>query len=65
MTVVDGELHAFDDTCPHAGCSLADGDLDGHAVVCPCHLARFDITTGAVLESRTQSGGGHLVSPTR
>ena len=58
VTVVAGELHAFDDTCPHAGCSLAEGDLDGRTVVCPCHLARFDITTGAVLEGPTQSGVG-------
>lgn len=56
VTILDGELHAFDDTCPHAGCSLADGDLDGHTVTCPCHLARFDITTGAVLDGPAESG---------
>ena len=29
---VDGTLYAFDDSCTHAGCSLADGELDGTKV---------------------------------
>src|SRR5712692_7940815 len=50
---VEGSLHAFDDTCTHEDCSLADGDLeragDRMAVTCPCHFAQFDVRTGAVL----------------
>ena len=46
---VSGTLHAFDDTCTHLGCSLADGDLEGTVVTCPCHGSRFDVTTGEVL----------------
>lgn len=46
---VDGHLYAFDDTCTHAGCSLATGDLDGTTVTCPCHDSQFDVTSGAVL----------------
>ncbi len=46
---VGGELHAFDDTCTHRGCSLADGTLDGSVVTCPCHGSQFDVTTGAVV----------------
>lgn len=46
---VEGTLHAFDDTCTHQLCSLADGDLEGSAVMCPCHGSEFDVTTGAVL----------------
>jgi nitrite reductase/ring-hydroxylating ferredoxin subunit len=45
----DGHLHAFDDTCTHAGCSLARGKLDGTTVTCPCHGSQFDVTSGAVL----------------
>ena len=60
VAIVDGELHAFEDTCPHAGCSLAEGSLDGNTIVCPCHLARFDITTGAALEGPAPSGIGGL-----
>lgn len=56
VAVLAGKLHAFDAKCPHAGCSLVDGDLDEGAVTCPCHFARFDITTGAVLEGPARSG---------
>ncbi|HZD17102.1 MAG TPA: non-heme iron oxygenase ferredoxin subunit [Actinomycetota bacterium] len=43
---VDGDLHGFDDVCTHQQCSLAEGDLDGTVIECPCHGSRFDITTG-------------------
>ena len=56
VAVLDGQLHAFDDTCPHAGCSLAEGELEDQSVVCPCHFARFDLTTGAVVEGTTTTG---------
>jgi nitrite reductase/ring-hydroxylating ferredoxin subunit len=46
---VGGELHGFDDTCTHRGCSLAQGTLDGTVVTCPCHGSQFDVTTGAVV----------------
>jgi 3-phenylpropionate/trans-cinnamate dioxygenase ferredoxin subunit len=45
----DGHLYAFDDTCTHAGCSLAKGRLDGTTVTCFCHGSQFDVTSGAVL----------------
>jgi len=45
----DGNLYAFDDTCTHAGCSLARGKLDGTTVTCACHGSQFDVTSGAVL----------------
>jgi nitrite reductase/ring-hydroxylating ferredoxin subunit len=44
-----GHLYAFDDTCTHAGCSLAKGKLDGTTVTCACHGSQFDVTSGAVL----------------
>ena len=46
---INGAYHAIDDTCPHAGASLAEGDVDGCAVECPLHGARFDLESGAVL----------------
>lgn len=46
---IGDSFHAFDDTCPHAQCSLAEGDLEGTTVACPCHGSRFDVRTGAVL----------------
>ena len=45
----DGHLYAFDDTCTHLGCSLAEGKLEGTTVTCPCHGSQFDVTSGAVL----------------
>ena len=46
---VDGSLYAFGDICTHAHCSLAEGELEGKTVTCPCHGSQFDVTTGAVL----------------
>jgi nitrite reductase/ring-hydroxylating ferredoxin subunit len=46
---VGGSLHAFDDVCTHQGCSLAEGDLDGTIVECPCHGSQLDVTSGAVV----------------
>jgi nitrite reductase/ring-hydroxylating ferredoxin subunit len=43
---VEGDLHAFDDVCTHQQCSLAEGDLDGTTIECPCHGSQFDVTTG-------------------
>ena len=40
---------AFQDTCTHEECSLADGELEGDVVVCPCHASEFDLRTGDVL----------------
>jgi nitrite reductase/ring-hydroxylating ferredoxin subunit len=46
---VGGTLYAFGNTCTHQGCSLAQGELDGTTVTCPCHGSRFDVTSGAVV----------------
>jgi nitrite reductase/ring-hydroxylating ferredoxin subunit len=46
---VGGVFHAIDDTCPHRGASLWEGELAGTEVTCPWHGARFDVTTGANL----------------
>jgi 3-phenylpropionate/trans-cinnamate dioxygenase ferredoxin component len=45
---VDGTLYAFGDACTHAQCSLAEGELEGTTVTCPCHGSQFDVTSGAV-----------------
>jgi nitrite reductase/ring-hydroxylating ferredoxin subunit len=47
---VAGEFHAFDDTCTHAGCSLAEGDLEETTVICACHGSEFDVRSGEVLQ---------------
>jgi 3-phenylpropionate/trans-cinnamate dioxygenase ferredoxin subunit len=45
----DGEWGAIDNVCTHDGGVLGDGELDGNAVECPRHGARFDLFTGRVL----------------
>lgn len=47
---VDEVFFAVDDTCTHEQCSLgSDGALDGNVIICGCHGAQYDVTTGAVL----------------
>ena len=43
---VDGAICALDDSCPHAGSSLAAGELEGAFVQCRAHGLRFDVRTG-------------------
>ncbi|HLH28173.1 MAG TPA: Rieske (2Fe-2S) protein, partial [Acidimicrobiales bacterium] len=47
---LEGVLYAFDDTCPHAACSLSQGELEDGTVICPCHFGTFDLASGAVLD---------------
>ena len=46
---IDGTVFASDDICTHAYARLSDGWLEGTAIECPLHAARFDVTTGKVL----------------
>ena len=46
---VDGQVYAIANLCTHDGSPLNQGCLNGHAVECPRHGARFDVRTGAVL----------------
>jgi 3-phenylpropionate/trans-cinnamate dioxygenase ferredoxin component len=45
--VVGGDYYAIDNTCPHRGGPLAEGEVDGRVVTCPWHAWRWDVTTGA------------------
>ena len=68
VLVRDGDdVLALHDRCSHRGCSLADGDVEDGAIVCPCHGSRFDLRSGEirqgpatapqpVLEARTRAG---------
>ena len=44
-----GQFYVIDDTCTHDDGPLADGILDGAAIECPRHGARFDVTDGHVI----------------
>lgn len=45
---VNGMIYAIDDSCVHAGTSLAAGKLEGSTVTCRAHGLKFDVTTGEV-----------------
>jgi nitrite reductase (NADH) small subunit len=46
LAFIDGEVHAFDGTCPHAGGPLAEGRLVGSTLSCPMHGWSFDVISG-------------------
>lgn len=43
---VDGNLHAIENHCPHAGMPLGEGELRGKIITCPFHGYAFRIDTG-------------------
>ena len=45
----DGEIFAAGRKCPHLGFNLCrGGKLDGRAIVCPLHKAKFDLASGEI-----------------
>ena len=46
LFLVDGEVHAIHNRCPHMDAALAEGELEGCIVSCPLHHWEFDVTTG-------------------
>lgn len=39
-------VFATDNTCPHRGGPLSEGDLIGNEITCPWHLWGFDVVSG-------------------
>ena len=59
---VGGEFFALDDVCTHDGGPLSSGPVEGHAIVCPRHGARFDLRDGRPLSMpATQPTTSHEV----
>jgi len=46
----NGALAAFQEWCTHEECQLSEGDLEDTKVICYCHGAEFDVSSGAVLK---------------
>ena len=44
-----GQFYAIDDLCTHDGGPLGEGELDGFAIACPRHGAKFDVRDGRAL----------------
>ena len=53
---IGGTYYAIDDTCPHSGGPLSEGEVQGTAVTCPWHGAQFDVTSGKVLTPPADEG---------
>jgi nitrite reductase/ring-hydroxylating ferredoxin subunit/uncharacterized membrane protein len=45
----DGEVHAIDDVCSHAGALLHRGEVEGCTVACPLHYSVFDLRDGRIV----------------
>lgn len=43
---VGDEYYAMEDTCPHAGSALSEGELVGCVIHCPTHGWDYDVRTG-------------------
>ena len=46
LFLIEDEVHAIDDVCPHAFAMLSQGFLEDGVVECPLHAARFEVATG-------------------
>ena len=46
---VEGKIFAVGNLCTHDDGPLSGGSLEGHALECPRHGARFDVRDGRVL----------------
>ena len=51
-----GNYYAIENTCPHRGGPLAEGEMNGEEVICPWHGARFNIKTGDVVAPPASQG---------
>jgi len=46
---LQGQYYAIEDICTHDGGDLSGGRVEGDAIICPRHGARFCIKTGEAL----------------
>lgn len=50
LAKVEGQIFGVSNKCPHMGCQLQGGVLNGFIVMCPCHDWKFDVRNGQYLE---------------
>ena len=46
LSLVNGQISAIENRCPHLGLPLAKGKICDGVVVCPFHGSSFDLLTG-------------------
>lgn len=44
--LIEGEVYAMENLCPHANSALVGDELEGHVIFCPVHWWDFDVRTG-------------------
>jgi 3-phenylpropionate/trans-cinnamate dioxygenase ferredoxin component len=47
---IDGKFYAMKGTCNHQGGPLYEGELEGNVITCPWHGAKWDVTSGKLVE---------------
>lgn len=52
---IDGKFYSLDDRCSHMNASLAKGRVIGSDVVCAFHAAKFNLTTGNMINPAVMS----------
>jgi nitrite reductase/ring-hydroxylating ferredoxin subunit len=50
LAKVEGKIFGVSNKCPHMGCQLQGGILNGYIIMCPCHGWKFDLRNGQYLE---------------
>lgn len=61
----NGELHAIDDLCTHAGALLSRGQVTDCVVECPLHASRFDLRDGRIVRGPAHTPQPALPARTR
>lgn len=49
LSVVNDQIYAIADKCPHLGHSLFKGSLENEVLTCAAHHAQIDVTNGKVV----------------
>jgi len=50
LFLVEGEVVAIEDLCPHRAGPLSEGHRRGNTIVCPWHQSEFDLKTCQLLK---------------
>ena len=52
LVKLDDTFYAISNICPHMGCPLSKGTLEGSVITCACHDWQFDVKSGEFLAAR-------------
>lgn len=52
LTIVDDEVYAIQDKCPHMGSTLSNGILEGTTITCKDHGLSISVISGEVVDNQ-------------